>query len=317
LKNAPMLGPALGVFSAMTGFINPAPTAQDILNSVNTAVGKLTSEVNRKLDQMKGYVDSKIAKLEKDLIRGEYETNFRLWAACINEPSEEHVNECQRDAVKLLTAAQGKFTPLAYEVKNRKAGAKVSFENVRKLEAYMLAFRDYANLVVMSLTPLLQYYCIAKKNAQYASHYCDVYSNTLSTNAQFFVDYADKAIKLIKEGHWGTSKRGNCPNTVKCDGQRQIREGFWNYHTANSQKCRCEIESSNTKKYCEISFTLRADGKKVYNNYNYPNAHSLGSAGPEFARRILDEYAWTYQEKNHKIMDKYWQTEILFPSRMA
>ena len=41
---------------------------------------------------------------------------------------------------------------------------------VRKLEAYMLAFRDYANLVVMELTPLIEYYCIDKKTAADGKH---------------------------------------------------------------------------------------------------------------------------------------------------
>jgi len=311
MKKAPMLGPALGVFSAMTGFINPAPTAQDILKSVNTAVDKLTSEVNQKLDQMKGYVDSKVAKLEKDLIMGEYATSFRLWANCINEPTEAKVKECQQDAVKHITAKRPKFTPLSFELKSLGGSKKVSFEKVRKLEAYMLAFRDYANLVVMQLTPLLMYYCVNKKNAPYASHYCDQYSNSLKTEAQFFIDYANQAVRVIKEGHWGTAKRGACLNTVKCDGQKQVREGFWNAHTANTQLCRCEIESSNTKKYCEIKFTIRVDNQRVYNMYNYPGVSGFANGGKEYGSRVLATLASDYQVKNHKIMDKYWQNEIL------
>ena len=38
------------------------------------------------------------------------------------------------------------------------------FFQVRKLEAYMLAFRDYANLVIMEITPLLEYYCTFDKD---------------------------------------------------------------------------------------------------------------------------------------------------------
>lgn len=177
----------------------------------------------------------------------------------------------------------------------------------------MLAFRDYANLVIMELTPLLQYYCVAKKNTQYASHYCDVYSNTLNAEAQSFIDYASKAIALIKEGHWGTDHKGNCPNTIKCDGQSKVKEGLFSVHTANRQKCRCEIESSNTKKYCEISFTIRADGKDVYKAYKNSgcSSNSFNCAGSAYAREILENRGRTYQVKNHKIMDKYWQAEVL------
>ena len=57
--------------------VNPQPTPDDILKAVNVAVEKLTSEVNRKLTQMEGYVDSKIAKLEKELIKNEFSASFK------------------------------------------------------------------------------------------------------------------------------------------------------------------------------------------------------------------------------------------------
>ena len=69
--------------------------------------------------------------------------------------------ECQRESVKYLVAKRPKFTSESGSLKND----AISFEKVRKLEAYMLAFRDYANLVVMQLSPLLEYYCVARKSA--------------------------------------------------------------------------------------------------------------------------------------------------------
>ena len=59
-KAAPMLAPALGVFSALSGMVNKKLSPQDILNKVNTAIEELANEVNQKLDQMEGYVDSKV-----------------------------------------------------------------------------------------------------------------------------------------------------------------------------------------------------------------------------------------------------------------
>ena len=44
---------------------------------MNKAVATLTDEVNNKLDQMEGYVDSKVAKAEKELIAAEYASAFR------------------------------------------------------------------------------------------------------------------------------------------------------------------------------------------------------------------------------------------------
>ena len=63
--------------------------------------------------------------------------------------------------MKHLVAKRPKFTPESDSLKSD----AISLKKVRKLEAYMLAFRDYANLVVMQLSPLLEYYCIARKSA--------------------------------------------------------------------------------------------------------------------------------------------------------
>jgi len=249
------------------------------------------------------------------LIRGEYDANFKLWAKCIEEPTAKLVKVCQRDAVKHLVANSGKFTPDAHMVKTRKPGSKVSFIKVRKLEAYMLAFRDYANLVIMELTPILQYYCIGEKDIEHASHYCDSYSNQMESEVKSYIEYAKKAIALIKEGHWGTNRAGNCPNTVTCDPVKEVDEGDWIFtaHTVNTQTCRCEIESSNTKQYCEMDYTMRVDNKPVaYTIFNY---RECGHEDWACARRIyskgkLDEFAKEYQIANHKVMNKYWKNEI-------
>ena len=91
-----------------------------------------------------------------------------------------------------------------------------------------------------------------------ALHYCNVYSDDLKKEATSFISYARNAVEAIKQGHWGRNRQGNCPDTFKCDSQKQIKEGNWLHkvHTANSQKCSCEIESSNSKKYCEIRYFI-------------------------------------------------------------
>jgi len=308
MKAVPMLGPALGVFSAVMGVLNPAPSPQDILDSVNKAVTELTDEVNKKLDQMEGYVDSKVAKAEKDLISAEYASAFRLWSQCIEEPTEEKANECQRDAVRTLVASRPKFTPLAGEMEGH-----VDFEKVRKLEAYMLAFRDYANLVIMELTPLVEYYCTYNVNGTSSPHYCEQYSDKMKNEATFFIKYAKEAIAAIKKGHWGTNNRGNCPNTISVSMMKEVWEGWPGAHTMDTYKGKCEIESGNTKKYCELEASIRVDGRRSgsFKDYGNIGKDQFKQAMDRFAHEQLDHLSKNYQEENHEIMGKFWQQEVL------
>merc|ERR1711973_744623 len=46
-------------------------------------------------------------------------------------------------------------------------------------------------------------------------------------------------------------------------------------------------------------------------NYNYRGVRGLANGGVAYAGRVLKALARTYQAKNHKIMAKYWQKEIL------
>ena len=59
---------------------------------------------------------------------------------------------------------------------------------------------------------------------------------------------------------------------------------------------------------------MRADGKNAarYTHYNYKySSGNLAAGGKEYAGRILLSLAKKYQVLNHKIMDEYWQQEVL------
>merc|ERR1719462_502809 len=104
----------------------------------------------------------------------------------------------------------------------------------------------------------MEYYCTFKdaKDLPKSPHYCEMFSNKMIKEVTFFIKYAKEAIAAIRKGHWGTNQRGNCPNTLVCNHAEKIVEGkVWGMggvHTYDKYKCRCEIESSNTKKYCTL-----------------------------------------------------------------
>ena len=106
----------------------------------------------------------------------------RLWANCVKEPTKALVDECQRDSVKFLLAKKSKFVPLEAELSVRRKNKRVSYDKVRKLEAYLLAFRDYANLVVMQLTPLIQLYCDKDNHDQHGKESGGLYLGGLANS---------------------------------------------------------------------------------------------------------------------------------------
>jgi len=288
----------------------PEPSAQDILDKCNEAIAELTEEVNKKMKAMENYVDSSIAESERNRITNEYKSAFRLWANCVKEPTEELNNKCQRDSAKHVVSRRPHFTPEATNL-----DGAITMKQVMKLEAYMLAFRDYTNLVVMQLSTLANYYCLTRKDAKYAAHYCQQYADELISEATYLTNYAEKAIKAIKRGHWGKNQQGSCPDTLKCK-STDLKEGWLSTHTANKCECTCEI--SEKKQYCTTKFTVRVDGNGYraarYELKNYADISgdkNFWAATNKYGKIMLEAFAHAYQEKNHAIMDKYWKQEVL------
>ena len=189
LKLAPKLAPALGVFGVALGFVADftKPSPQDILNQANKAIAKLTTEVNDRLVKMEGYVDFRVINLEKDLVNREYRSLFNLFGSCINEATKDKVNECMRDAVKkaasdspkymILDTKMGVYTNYKHDrgYYDKYPSKAPSYYDVKRLEAGIISFRDYANLHLLMIATLLNTY---KSDASLpnAAHYVRYYT---------------------------------------------------------------------------------------------------------------------------------------------
>jgi len=313
-KIGPALGPALGIFSGAIGLINDLtkPTPQDILDSVNREIEQLTKEVNEKLDRMKGYVDSAIITTEKELITREYASIARLWKNCITEVTAEEANRCQRDAFKHADREVGKFAVYRSKVL---AGRLTNLE-MRKLEGYLLAFRNYANIVLSILQALIDTY--DGDDTDTGKSYLARYKGEMKKRAAYFEEYARAAVKEILKVHKGRNGMGVCPDTLKCGPNRPVKEGwFVAKHTADHVDCDVTIDEG-TKQKCTIHWIIRRDGKQA--NYNIPAYRSSSSAGsPETPKHLTSQYLLPecikYQNKNAQIAGAYWREnlEIFYP----
>ena len=48
------------------------PSMDDVMKSVNTAIDDLARDMNQRLDQMRGYVDTRVINSEKNLLNDKY-----------------------------------------------------------------------------------------------------------------------------------------------------------------------------------------------------------------------------------------------------
>ena len=199
LKIAPKLAPALGVFGAALGFVGAltSPTPQDILDEANKAIKELTDAVNDRLDKMKGYVDFKVIEMEKDLINREYRVMSNLFHNCIKEHTEEEVNRCMRDAERMASATSPKFMILDSKMKtynsishNRQyfeanTDKAPSYYDVKRLEAGIISFKDYANLHLLMLSTLVNTYNATNDNSTNGMKFYKRYLNDQAIAGEF------------------------------------------------------------------------------------------------------------------------------------
>ena len=170
---APAIGTALSVLGAALGFISDSlkPGPQDILDQVNKALNELTTEVNDRLAKMKGYVDYKVIELEKRITVKQYRTLFNLYTGCIEGTiSRDEILRCVRRAEKQIKASFPKFMILdkrmkglkplkknrSYFTKNKSAAP--SYDDVKRIEAGIISFRNYANLHLIVIGSLINSY---------------------------------------------------------------------------------------------------------------------------------------------------------------
>jgi len=228
-----------------------------------------------------------------------------LWSNCIKASNPARADRCQMDAVKSLLSQRPYFAP--HEAKVLAMKKLNSFER-RRVEASLVLFRDYANLVIMELTPLINKFCEDRYSHRDKSN-CKRFSKAMNTQVNFFIKFAQNAIKLIEAAN---GKYGVCPETITCGPQHVIKEGWIKVHTANWFECKCVIEDANTKQYCKVRGTIRKDGRHLTDYYYYDyNVRTDEQAAKEFAGVITKGEAAKYQNQNRPIVKKYWEKNVL------
>ncbi|MEO0685233.1 MAG: hypothetical protein AAFY76_09360 [Cyanobacteria bacterium J06649_11] len=304
---APKLGPAMGLFgvafSTFSAFTKP--TAQDILDKVNDAIGKLTTEMNNRLDEMQGYVEQKTMNLEKDLVSREYKSLFHLWINCLKEVTKEEVNECQEDAAKTIMAARPKFAIFSDKVQ---ANEMPSVYDIKRIETSLVVFRDYVLLNLACLSALIA--TLKDEPSQHAKY--ERYAKDLNADIEWCAKYARNAVSIIQRMH----TRGDyCEETMKCTKLSELKEGwFLGVHTADNLKCHCVFDRADlSTQTCEYYILIRRDGKRGLAGYHYFFAPTSNrEAALKFkAKKLIEEKRVPFINALKNVITNYWDNEIL------
>lgn len=221
----------------------------------------------------------------------------------MDEVTPKHLIECQQQAYRQLSSSLHQFAIFDDEVSKKK---RLNSFQVRELEAYLLAFRDYANLVLMVLKPIVQTF--ENDRSTHGKKEYPRYSRYLREMATFFIRYSKAAVNAVVKGHTISP----CLGKLECGPHKEVWEGWIAAHTADRRTCTCTMDDG-TKAECTVYITIRVDMKNSYDPYRFrcPSYKSFTCATKEYAKHVMNGKVNEYVKKDTKVVAAYWQKQLL------
>ena len=257
---APKLSAGMGVFGAIFGILgsHATPGASDAVDVANRAIGKLTYEINIKLDRMEHYVNQEIIKLVRDDLEKQFKEMTAHWNLCLKEKTKQTTNDCMRRSFNKLQAKEAHF--LQYSDKMNR-NQKPTVNEVQKIEASLELFRDYAFFSIYQLEILIQTF-------KSDNHFLPIYKRSLQLNIDKFVKYAKWAVEQVKDAHLyhGDIRHGYCAESFKCgavDEKWEWTNPLWKSNTEKKLSCHCQMDQMSLE-LCTIHIAVWMGDYKVY-----------------------------------------------------
>ncbi|XP_032227689.2 uncharacterized protein LOC116611456 [Nematostella vectensis] len=319
-KVAKVLSAGFGVFAAAFSILSSfsKPTPNEILKRVDKAFEKLTKDMNNRLKTMEGYVDGKIIQQEQRTVNDEFASLKRYLENCLHETTEPSVRRCQRNSVRDIDAAWPKFEKLKSQFNSN--SKKISMNDIKRLEAALIPFRDFASLHLFALQLLINSY---KKDpdTKEKNDRLKLYMKTLNERGMFYRKYARWAYERIyhEQVRKHIHGRGLKEEYIMDKNVYRLYEGaFWLNKGANTEnqisvKPNCakgdEHAPINT---CKYKYHMRVDGKVLerYPDRMAPVSDS-DSALRYFAKEDARHTCTRYLDSLKKDLTTYWQTELI------
>ncbi|XP_066924874.1 uncharacterized protein [Clytia hemisphaerica] len=224
-KYAEVMSVGLGVFGSVVGIAadKATPTPADIINACNVALEKLTDEVNDQFSNMKDYVDQQIIQQDKLLMNLNYKQYYSYYTGCLTEITEDDMLDCLKAVNRLSGSDSAKF--LRFFEHKSNPNWNPSVDDVKRMEAIFIIFRDYADLRIMILLSLSAMY-ERKQQTTNNKKAAKTYLTELKNDIEEFMDYANFTYTQIYNKH--NTHWDYLTETKKCTTryQRTIKEGW-------------------------------------------------------------------------------------------
>lgn len=277
LKAAPVMSAALGVVAASMELSNsPQPSPNDILNKAHQSINLLTEEVNERLDQMKDYVDATASRIEKDIMTKNYRTLADRWFGCGRIAPGRNSDDCQMTAEELISSERFKFQQLQPKFDQKDRNGKqlydpnfgyrkaatwqwieeytgryvwpLSHAEVRRIEAGLIPFRDYATLHLLVMKTLAMTY---KEDGKKSCKSYKFYEEKIQRKADYYSRYARWAYEWIyirqfeENMYFGVPGRVGGPATAK-------RGGYLGTRVCRSSQCSMQCSQMIRDSLCTV-----------------------------------------------------------------
>ncbi|XP_048576457.1 uncharacterized protein LOC116615294 [Nematostella vectensis] len=195
-KVAKILGGAFAAFGAAFEMVSAQskPKPDDILKQVDKAFDAITKDINDRLKDMENYVDAKVLGLETKLVNNEFASLKKFLTNCMHETTERAVLKCQQDSVRDIDAASPKFEVFKRDFD--RGQNNLNPDQIRRLEAALIPFRDYASLHLFALQTLINAYKDAP-DTQEKNNRLKLYMDTLYKQGIRYNKYATWAYERI------------------------------------------------------------------------------------------------------------------------
>ena len=295
---------ALGLIHQLAaGGTQEEPTVEDLREATEEAFVKMTERTNKALYEMKDYVDNEFLKLEQGLMKKEYHTLYQGWINCDDYVRTSDIDRCLKNQIDDIRKEKPKFLMFQQEMKSNSWEPTV--KELKKLQAGMFVFRDYAQLVLMVLQTMVNYE--GKSGVQF--------KNMLKEEIDDLIQYAESSVNWIKKLHGDPISSKACADTIYC---RNVKSS-----STITGTCSCKFDLAlGDSEACTGDFTLSTStGNGAYFSMYAPEdsnaVRMLENAAVQWntmsRNREMNNYFGQkmYHYYMEKTLQKYWDNEIL------
>ncbi|XP_065652410.1 uncharacterized protein LOC136079803 [Hydra vulgaris] len=301
----------LGMFGFAFGLLNDieAPTHDDVLKATNTAIKKLTNEVNNKFTDMKDYVDNSILDLKRDIVENKYLFYKKMFKTC-GEHYENKQLLCVEKLFDDIESNSHSFRPKVSEIDRWNSSNKPAIKDVKVIEISFELHCMYCTLFLKVGGVLFQSY-EGKKLKEEKFNYAR-YAKSLKEGAEECIKYTYIGYQWILDIHL---KRNNCELTLTCADPDPITED--RVHTTDLYKCSCAFDGAQKgTDVCYHNLGLRYDGKepshwKRISNDIKPTDASRTEAAKYYALLLLKDEEKVFLAEEEKLIEEYWNINVI------